>query len=101
MRLHSPFHRCAANRASLKIGWKECSHRCNILNTDAIYLSFFQVPKSALATFEAATAISASVMRKAERTDAVAAFVANIPFAGAWKFFAATLAGDIDQSITI
>jgi len=54
-----------------------------------------------LAAFEAAAAVFASVIGLAERTNAIPAFVADVPFAGAGKLFPTTLAGDIDHSFTI
>jgi len=54
-----------------------------------------------LAAFEAAAAVFASVVGQAKGTNAVAAFVANIPFAGTGKFFAAALTGYIDHSFII
>ena len=63
--------------------------------------SFFQIPEGALAALEAAAAISASVMRQAEGTNTITAFVANVPFACVGKLFPATLTGDIDHGITI
>jgi len=60
-------------------------------NTIQSALSFFQIPKGALAAFEAAAAVFASMMRQAIWTDAVAAFVANIPFVGLGKLFPTAL----------
>jgi hypothetical protein len=55
--------------------------------------SFFQIPEGALAALEAAAAVFASVVGQAVRADAVAAFVANIPFVGLGKLFPAALTG--------
>lgn len=63
----------------------------------SLLFTFFQVPKGALATFEAAATVSASVVGKAVRADAVTAFVANIPFVDLGKLFPATLARNIDH----
>jgi hypothetical protein len=62
---------------------------------------FFQIPEGALATLEAAAAVFASVIGLAERTNAIPAFVTNIPFVGLGKLFPAALTGDIDHSFTI
>lgn len=67
----------------------------------SLLFTFFQVPKGALATFEAAATVFASMMRQAIWTDAVAAFVANIPFACVGKFLPAALTRNIDHSFII
>jgi len=63
--------------------------------------TFFHISISALAAFEAAATISASVMRQTIWTDAVSAFVADIPFACVGKLFPAALTRYIDHNITI
>jgi hypothetical protein len=54
-----------------------------------------------LAALEAATAVFASVVGQAIRTNPIAAFVANIPFASVGKLFPAALTRNIDHSFTI
>ena len=61
-------------------------------------LSFFQISVCALAALETAAAVSASVIRLAEGTNTVTAFVANVPFACAGELFPATLARNIDHT---
>jgi len=66
-----------------------------------LLFKFFQISISALAAFEAAAAVFATVIGLAVGTNAVAAFVANVPSACVGKLFPAALTRDVNHSFII